>query len=398
MQVTIALVGIGGYGETYLNELLPGRIDQDVRLVAGIDPQPERCSRLAELKAAGIPLFSDLESFYRSSTADLVVISAPIHLHAPLTCTALSHGSNVLCEKPLAGSLADAAQMLDAEKRSGKFAAVGYQWSFSDATLALKRDILAGRFGRPLRLKTVVLWPRRLSYFQRNDWAGKIRAADGAWVLDSPLNNATAHYLHNMLFLLGSTIESSALPESLEGELYRANIIENYDTAALRATTGNGAELLFLTAHPVTEQRGPLIHYLFEDGEVEYPCAEGDFQARFKDGTVKSYGSPDADNGNKLWQSVEAVRSATPVMCGIRAALPQLICAAGMQQAPIHNFSQDLLRTLEDGSDRLTWVDGLFQSLLDCYASGRLPSDDSAASWGAGKTAVSLDPSLLRQE
>ena len=39
---------------------------------------------VAELRAAGIPIFPSLESFYQNKTAELVIISAPIHLHAPL--------------------------------------------------------------------------------------------------------------------------------------------------------------------------------------------------------------------------------------------------------------------------------------------------------------------------
>ena len=50
----------------------------------------------------------------------------------------------------------------------------------------------------------MVSFPRPLSYFKRNDWAGHLRTPAGEDVLDSPLNNATAHYLHNMLYVLGA--------------------------------------------------------------------------------------------------------------------------------------------------------------------------------------------------
>jgi predicted dehydrogenase len=261
--------------------------------------------------------------------------------------------------------------------------------------LALKSDILAGRFGQPVRLKAAILWPRRRSYYQRSHWAGKIRTADGAWVLDSPLNNATAHYLHNMLFLLGESTAASALPEFLEGELYRANPIENYDTAAVRANLPGGAELLFLTAHPVDQQCGPLLRYEFEHATIEYPGEDGALRAIFKGGRGHSYGSPDVENGSKLWQTVEAVRSGVPLTCDLRTALPQLICAAAIQQAPIHAFPQDSVKTQGDEEDPLTFVRGLYSSLLECYTADRLPSDPPAASWAGGKTAVPLERSLL---
>ena len=328
-----------------------------------------------------MPVFAALDDFYQHHSADLAIISAPIHLHAPLTCLALSMGSHALCEKPLAATLAEADQMMSAEKQYGKIVAIGYQWSFSEAVLALKQDILAGRLGRPLRLKTVVLWPRWRSYFDRSPWAGRIRLENGAWVLDSPLHNATAHYLHNMLFLLGDALHTSTQPTSLEVELYRANRIENFDTAALRVSTSCGAELLFITAHPVNLYRGPLIHYEFEHGIVEYPSETGTFRAHLNNGQAVDYGSPDTSNANKIWHTIDAIHTGTPVVCGLQAALPELVCVTAAQQAKITGFPSEDILVEETDSDRLVHVEGLEGILLDCYETWRMPSEIPAAGW-----------------
>jgi len=388
--VNIALAGLSGYGEFYLNWLLNPSPEDKFRFIAGIDPYAERSSRLDELKQAGIPIFASLADFYQQGRADLTILSVPIQQHAPLTCLALAQGSNVLCEKPLAGALEDANVMLAAEHASGKFVAIGYQWSFSDAILALKQDILSGRFGRPLQFKTLVLWPRHRHYFRRNQWAGRIKTEDGAWVLDSPVNNATAHYLHNMLFLLGPTLQSSAQPLSLEAWLYRANPIENYDTAALKIGTESGAKILFITAHPVSEEIGPLISLEFENGMVEYPFGENEFQARLHDGTTIRYGSPDTTHVNKLWHSVDAVRTGRPLACGIETALPHLACVAAAQQAPIHPFSDRLIKIRNESGDPLTWVEGLAETLMECYQGWQLPSE-TRANWTAPATRVRIN-------
>ncbi len=109
---------------------------------------------------------------------------------------------------------------------------------------------MEGVFGRAVRLKTITLWPRTHSHYARSRWAGRIKDDHGSWVLDSPVNNATAHYLHNMLYLLGKTTNSSARPASVEAELYRANNIENYDTGALRIKTEEGAEIFSFQLTP----------------------------------------------------------------------------------------------------------------------------------------------------
>ena len=51
------------------------------------------------------------------------------------------------------------------------------------------------------------LWPRDERYYSRNGWAGVKRTNDGTWILDSPTNNACAHFLHNMFYVLGDRIE-----------------------------------------------------------------------------------------------------------------------------------------------------------------------------------------------
>jgi predicted dehydrogenase len=386
MSLSIAVLGIGGYGNLFVRELLGAPEERDVRFTAAIDPAPERCPLYPQIQEAGIPVFPDLETFYRSETADLVILAAPIQLHAPLTCLALAHGSHVLCEKPLAASLADVQQMLDAEQRYGKVVSIGYQWSFSRAVLALKRDIQAGRFGRPLRMKTLVLWPRSRSYYQRNNWAGRIRAEDGALVLDSPVHNATAHYLHNMLFLLGDTRETSARPITLQAELYRANPIENYDTAALRIQTEPCPDLVFLTAHPVLGYRGPVVHYEFEEGVVDFSDEVPSFVATFANGETVDYGSPQDGETGKLWDTVEAIRGGALPACGIRAAIPQLSCVVAAQETGIHDFPKELIRVEE--TDQMTGVDGLFEGMGECYEKNLLPSENPGIAWAAGAQRV----------
>ena len=219
--VSIVLSGLGGYGLCYLEGLLDQPDDGRFRLVAGVDPAPQNCKRLADLEARRVPVYPSLEEFYRVGRADLAVLSSPIHQHCRQTCLALAHGSHVLCEKPAAATVQDVDRMIRARDEARKSVAIGYQWSFSTPIQRLKRDILAGEFGAPRRLRSVCLWPRDEVYYTRNDWAGRQRAADGSWILDSPVNNAMAHDLHNMLYLLGPSIDRSAQPVEIVAELYR---------------------------------------------------------------------------------------------------------------------------------------------------------------------------------
>ena len=391
--VRVMLVGIGGYGNMYVNAMLDHGAAHGAQLVAAVDPAPRQCGRLNELTARGVPLLASLDEALETIPADLVVLSTPIALHAPQTCAALAKGAHVLCEKPLCGSLDDARAMLAARERAGRQVAIGYQWSFSDAVLSLKQDILAGRLGAPRRLKTLVLWPRALSYYARNRWAGRLRDDRGGWVLDSPLNNVTAHYLHNMLFLLGDRIDRSLRPATLTAELYRAIAIENYDTAVVRTSTPDGAEVFMATAHPVDRHVGPVCRFEFEKAVVTYGETEDKcFVARFTNGEVKNYGVPEGVN-NKLWTTIACMRSGAPVPCGIETALSQTVCMVGAQQSSVITpFPERLVRReSRPDNDTLVYVEGLGATLQSCYDQAALPSE-MGVPWAQAGRSVELAP------
>jgi predicted dehydrogenase len=394
-NVNVALAGIAGYGDLYLESLLAKGEAAGTTFVGVVEPSPQRSPRLDELRRRGIKVHPTIDSLFAATGVDLMMIATPIHLHAPQACFALERGANVLCEKPLAGTLEDAARMWQAQVTSGRFAAIGFQWSFSAAIHSLKADILAGVLGKPRRLKSIVSFPRSQAYFRRNDWAGRIRTASGAAVSDSPVNNAASHYLHNMLYVLGATPNTTAAPVRVRAELYRANAIENYDTAAVRCEMSGGVEVFFYATHAAAERIGPTSSYEFEKAVVEFDTSgeyAGQFVARFNDGAVKSYGFPNLDRNEKIWQCVDAVRTGKPVACDVQAAFPHALCVAAAQNSsPIIDIPQHLklMATLEAGP--MIAVDGMGDALRDCYATGTLPSDSGRLDWPRGSATVDVE-------
>jgi predicted dehydrogenase len=376
-EISVVLIGIGGYGNNYVIGLLNAPPPQNFKITGGVDPNPAKCTRLADLQARGVPIHASAEDFFTAARADLAVISSPIHLHCPQTCQALSHGCHVLCEKPLCATAEQARQMRQVRDRAGRIVAIGYQWSFSPTMQELKRDIAAGRFGRPKRLRTLALAPRDEKYYLRSRWAGAKQDERGNWVLDSPVNNATSHYLHNMLYILGPQTDRSAWPVKVKAELYRAHPIQNYDTAVLRCLTEDGAEILFVTSHATRQRRGPVLVYEFEKGTVRYDADAGrHVEATFSDGSVRNYGSPDGDTIRKLWDTMDAIHTGKPVVCGIEAASAHTACMYSAQQSrEIAQFPAPLVHVEGDPGSRKTWVTDLEEALTRCYDLSRLPSE-----------------------
>ncbi|THF76713.1 Gfo/Idh/MocA family protein [Cohnella fermenti] len=389
--VKIVLAGIGGYGAHYVRELLKGEGEYPYEWVGAVDPYPANSPFLVELAARSIPVYDSLDRFYESADADLAIISSPIQYHGPQTCLALSHGSHVLLEKPLCARMEDARRMIEARDRAHKFVAVGYQWSYSSAMQALKRDIASGLFGKPKRFRTLVLWPRSERYYSRG-WAGKLRDDRGNMILDSVANNAAAHYIHNMFFVLGRGEGASALPVRVKAELYRANRIENYDTAAMRAYTEDGVELLYYGSHAVRDTLGALFRYEFEQADVIYDdnARSGAIVARFHSGETMAYGNPNRNGDSaKLQAALAAAHGGGPVACGLEAALSQTICINMMQQSSpdIVPFPETIVRrgAVMEGGETGNYVEDLVEQLKRCYDKGELPAESGIPWARAGR-------------
>jgi predicted dehydrogenase len=370
----IAMIGLGGYGETYLEGLMD-RPARPIELVAAVDPNPERCTRLEAVRELGVTFFEDIESI--DVEVDLAIISSPIHFHAPQTIQALQLGWTVMCEKPLCGTLQEARQMLQAEAEAEGFVAVGYQWSYNDAIQRFKADVLAGRFGRAIRAKTVCSWPRRKHYYQRNRWAGALKTDDGQWVLDSPAHNATSHFLHNMLYCLGSERTASAQPATVQADVCRVNPdIENFDTAAIRCQTRDGAEILFYTSHAVPSQFGPISVFDFEHAQA-FQSSQLDLTVRLADGTEIVYGNPWGDPVEKVWQCIDAMQGGPPVACPISAAMPQVACinAASFSSPQIPAVPADHVEQIDEGDQQLRYAPQIQPMLLSGFTFNRLPGE-----------------------
>lgn len=391
-EVTVVLAGAGGYGEWHLKGLLAHEAEQGFRLTGVIDPHIERCGYLPDLQQRQIPIYPSLETFYSRNHCDLMILCTPIQLHCEQVVQALDHGSHVHCEKPLCASYEQIELMQAAEKNSGKVVSIGYQWSYSRAIQSLKTDILRGRLGCPKRLRCVIGWPRDETYYQRNQWAGRKWSELGEPIFDSPVNNATAHFLHNMLYVLGPEINESARPKHVHAELWRANPIENYDTAALRIEVEDGVEILFYTSHAVPVSLGPRFSYEFERAVVHYEAESEQIKARFLSGETIDYGSPESEPYQKLWDAIESARTNRPTVCGISAASAHTQCVLLAQESEqgIQNFPASSVKCIPVGPARHWQVNGLADVMRQCYDEGIIFSECDAMLFQAG----SMEPSV----
>ncbi|MGI5893607.1 MAG: Gfo/Idh/MocA family protein [Candidatus Merdivicinus sp.] len=376
-KIRIVLSGATGYGGYYL-KLLSECVDEARFELGGIVDPFVSSVDLEWVKARKIPFYSSLEDYYAVDHADLAIISCPIRFHKEQCILAMQKGSHVLCEKPLTVEMKDAKDLEQAAKEYGKFLGVGFQWSFCTPILSMKKDILAGKFGKPVMLKTFISWKRYDPYYLTSSWKGRIHDKDGYLVQDSVATNATAHYLHNLFFVMGDKISSAALPEKVTYATYRAKDIESFDTCFAKGNFANGGEFLYIATHSGDVEIEPRFCYEFENAVItmEKPAGNPHIIAEFKDGSVVDYGAPQAhtSNAEKIVALLDAIEFGKEISCPVPAVLPHLaVCTGFFREAPIYNLPADRIYREENPAG--TFVHGFTQDCLTCYEKGLLPSE-----------------------
>jgi predicted dehydrogenase/nucleoside-diphosphate-sugar epimerase len=113
----IAVVGCGGAGQMHVDALARAGVSP----TALIDPDPSRRALLAE-RWPGI--VTALSPDLVADAFDVAIVAVPDQLHAPVTIGLLQAGKDVLVEKPLAGTRAEADAMVGAASSTGRLLAV----------------------------------------------------------------------------------------------------------------------------------------------------------------------------------------------------------------------------------------------------------------------------------
>lgn len=293
----IALFGVTGYASIYYQIVREWLANGSVSFVAAVVINQDQVPDVvAELNRLGVRIYASAENFFEAEKQriDLCLIPVGIQWHARLTISALHAGMHVLVEKPLAGSIDDAQAIRRAEEQTGRWVAVGFQDIYSTEVQLLKQRICAGAIGRIESVRLIGLWPRARSYFTRNNWAGKV-SSDGAATLDSPLNNAFAHFVNLSLFLLGNKVDESARATVQWAQVFRAHDIEMFDTAVVRGAVESGARFWFGVSHATGETREPEVLIQGEDGQIAWKH-EHSYTITDRSGRTQTFSLPSTQN------------------------------------------------------------------------------------------------------
>jgi predicted dehydrogenase len=220
----VGLIGLGEIGQVHAAAVQQSRA---ARLVAVADITPEL---LAPFQARGIRGYRDTGELIADAEVGTVSVCLPHYLHFPVTLEAIRAGKHVLVERPLAISVAEAEQMVDAAATAGVALGVSHNQVFYAAHAEAKRLIDTGEIGRPvfirLRLGAGPLW---------GGWRDSPGLAGGGLLAD-----AGVHRLYLALHLFGPVREIRAVLDAprQQGETF-AVVVLVFESGALGLIEAN---------------------------------------------------------------------------------------------------------------------------------------------------------------
>ena len=146
-------IGILGCGKIAQVRHIPEYAENpDVKLVGFYNPTKSRAEDMAA-KYGGLA-YDTAEELLANPEIDAVSVCAANYAHAALSIQALNAGKHVLCEKPMATTLADCEAMVDCAKKNGKFLMIGHNQRLAKAHMEAKRLIDEGLIGDIITFRT----------------------------------------------------------------------------------------------------------------------------------------------------------------------------------------------------------------------------------------------------
>lgn len=150
-----AIVGLGTYG---LNVIIPQFAHcTHSRLAAVVSGDPAKAQRVAaehKLPARSVYSYENFDSIRDNPDVDIVYVCLPNSMHAEYTIRAAKAGKHVMCEKPMAVSVAECEAMIAACKRANRKLMIGYRCHFEPFNLEAMRLARAGAAGKIRYVRT----------------------------------------------------------------------------------------------------------------------------------------------------------------------------------------------------------------------------------------------------
>jgi predicted dehydrogenase len=351
-KIRVGFIGLGNRGTDHLNWFME---NEDVEVAALCDvyePYTTRdrsaviqryldLGKVPKMEAQfgnKVKRYKDFRKLLEQKDIDAVSIATPDHWHAIQTIMAMDAGKDVYVEKPLTITIKEGRAMVDAQKRTGRVAAVGLNRRGSSVYQKLAKEVQNNRIGkvttaRALRISN--MYPNGIGRLKPEDppanfdwdmWLGprpfrpyqyNIAPYNFRWWKEysSQMGNWGVHYMDVIRWMIGETAPKAItahggkyivdddrnIPDTMEvffefdsGTIVQFSIHEASSGGGIR---GGEVEL--------SGNDGNLI--ASEDGYTIYPSSPGQFQTWDRSGEVEKYEL----KGDKVYGDYQTLENST---------------------------------------------------------------------------------------
>ncbi|WP_054028253.1 Gfo/Idh/MocA family protein [Bacillus sp. FJAT-28004] len=159
-KVKVGMVGYKFMGKAHSNAyralpmFFPDSIKPEMTAICGRDPEGVEQARS---QFGWESAETDWKELIKREDIDLIDINAPSDAHKAIALAAAAAGKHIFCEKPLALTLEDSREMLEAAEKAGVKHMVGFNYRFAPAVQLAKKLVSDGRIGEIYHFRAVFL-------------------------------------------------------------------------------------------------------------------------------------------------------------------------------------------------------------------------------------------------
>lgn len=254
-------MAVVGLGIGRLHVLACAELKDRYRVVAVCDIDEERSREVAGW-LRDVRALTDLDEVLALDEVDVVALCTPPAAHRVEIERCLRAGKDVICEKPLVGSVREVDEIAALEVETGHTVMPVLQYRFGRGIQRLRALVDAGLTGRPYVANVDVAWSRGAEYYAA-PWRGRWETELGGTLLSHAV-----HALDMVLFILGTPVGVWARTATLVNE------VEVEDCAAVTLRFADGAlATMSVTVGSVAEisrHRFTFAHLSAESGTAPY--------------------------------------------------------------------------------------------------------------------------------
>lgn len=196
------LIGCGRIAVNHIKAALNNKL----QIVAVCDVIPDKMEALLAKynlqNETSIKRYTDYKQMLaENADIELISIATESGLHAEIALYCIEHNKNVIIEKPMAMSIADADKIIEAAGKYGVKVSACHQNRFNVAVQKMRHALEAGRFGKISHASIHVRWNRNKNYYDQAPWRGTWAQDGGA------LMNQCIHGIDLLRWMMGGEID-----------------------------------------------------------------------------------------------------------------------------------------------------------------------------------------------